>query len=53
MTRALTLCALLCALVLTGCERRPSGPPTPQTSQTAQAAGLARAAAEFKCPAPS
>ncbi|AMP71069.1 chitin-binding domain-containing protein [Ralstonia solanacearum] len=56
MTRALTLCTLLCALALTGCERRPSGPPTPQTSQTAQAAQvveLARAAADFKCPAPS
>ncbi|KAA7498009.1 chitin-binding protein, partial [Salmonella enterica subsp. enterica serovar Lubbock] len=55
MTRALTLGMLLCALALTACDRRPSpNPPTPQTSKDEKAAAaLAKAAAEFKCPAPS
>ena len=56
MTRALTLGMLLCALALTACDRRPSpaNPPTPHTSKAEKAAAaLAKAAAEFKCPAPS
>ncbi|CAJ0727152.1 MAG: chitin-binding protein [Ralstonia sp.] len=59
MTRALTLTTLLCALAVvtvSACDRRPSpaNPPTPQTSKAEKAAAaLAKAAAEFKCPAPS
>ncbi|CAJ0812268.1 MULTISPECIES: chitin-binding domain-containing protein [Ralstonia] len=60
MTRALTLCTLLCAFALAACDRHPSSPPTPQTTQTEQptkaaldAAALTKAASEFKCPAPS
>lgn len=53
MPRAPALGTLLCALSLVGCDRHPASPPTPQIAQTAQAAEQARAAADFKCPAPS
>ena len=53
MTRALTPGTLLCVLALAlvaACDRHPSSPPTPQI---AQAAELSKAAADFKCPAPT